>query len=149
MIRLARLQRASQRWLAIALTAALFSGCNSKQTQLVGTWVSESAKPNPAGQSSPLDAADGTEPDATNSIQLRFYRSGRLDTFTHLPNIQTQKSGKWRFISYNEVTQTAMIEFELMQQRTRHEVEFLDHNTIRLVPPNMAGLSIKMTFKRE
>jgi hypothetical protein len=82
------------------------------------------------------------------SIRLQFYRGGRLDTVTRLPAIQSQKSGLWRLLSYDETKKLATIECELMQQRTQHEVQFLDADTINLIPPNMAGLNVKLEFKR-
>lgn len=146
-------QRASFWGLAVAAIVVTMAGCGSQRSQLVGTWISDSVPDRlPAGQSSPLDRSAAEEKNGAtppHSIQLRFYRSGRLDTVTQLPSIQTQKTGTWRFVSYDESKRMAIVEFELMQQRTRHEVEFLDRSTIRMIPPNMAGLSIRLEFKRK
>jgi hypothetical protein len=136
------------------LAFALFaSGCGGAGSPLIGTWSSEiSADHQLASEASPLDArsADPSDRASTGySIRLQFYRNGRLDTVTQLPNIQTQKSGRWRWIAFDPATRMATIECELMQQRTQHQVEFVDPQTIRLVPPNMAGLKLQLEFKKD
>ncbi len=105
-----------------------------------------------ADEASPLDlAGDKQLPEKVDgySLRLQFYRNGRLDTVTNLPNIQTQKSGQWRLLSFDETSGRATIECELMQQRTQHQVEFIDSRTIKLVPPNMAGLKLTLEFTKE
>jgi len=104
-----------------------------------------------ANEATPFDSNENGESPATSgnhSIELRFLKNGNLETATSLPSIQTQKAGRWRMLSYDESNRIAMIECDLMQQRTEHKVEFLDSNTIRLIPPNLAGLKISMEFKR-
>lgn len=134
-------------WLATIAIAACASGCGSSQGRLVGTWSAElHSKQGELREVSPLDI--GETPAEDFSIRLAFYRDGRLDTVTKLPQIQTQKSGRWRILSFDGASQTALIECDLLQQRTQHEVEFVDARTIRLVPPNLAGLDVKLEFKK-
>ena len=38
---------------------------------------------------------------------------------------------------------------ELFGQQTQHEVQFIEKDLIRLVPPNMAGTKSKLTFRRQ
>ena len=146
-------KRASVIWLAaLAITLGL-SGCDTSRSRLVGTW-SCTMLPDRllADEASPLDLADEAPlPNKTPdySIRLQFYRNGRLDTVTDLPNIQTQKTGQWRLLSLDEASGKGTIECELMQQRTQHQIEFIDSNTIKLVPPNMAGLKLTLEFKKE
>jgi hypothetical protein len=139
--------------LAIGAVALVASGCGSPGSQLVGDWSSQiQSNERLANEISPLDSPSGDPDDGEGSdysIRLKFYRSGQLDTVTQLANIQTRKSGRWQLVNFDEATQTATIECELMQQRTQHQVEFVDKHTIRLVPPNMAGLNLKLVFIRE
>ncbi len=143
-------------WSAVIAFLAFAAGCGSEQSKFVGTWTSQ-ALPNRllADEASPLDIDEKTRPSgqaaassASHSISLQFYRNGRLDTVTNLPNIQTQKTGQWRLLSFDETKQIATIECELTQQRTQHQVEFIDAETMKLVPPNLAGLKLQLEFKK-
>jgi hypothetical protein len=152
-LRPCRNQLASTICLAAIAFVLGIGGCDTSRGRFIGTWSSAMLPDRLlADEASPLDLA-GNKPVAEQapdySIRLQFYRNGRLDTVTDLPNIQTQKSGQWRLLTFDEASQRATIECELMQQRTQHQVEFVDSNTMRLVPPNMAGLKLTLTFKRE
>jgi hypothetical protein len=134
----------------------LATGCRPDPSGLVGTWHTEGLpRKLLADDKTPLDAPPADSPSPQDSagepysIRLQFYRNGRFDTVTTLPNIQTHKSGKWRLVEMDPTGRTATIEFELMRQRTVHDVERIDADTIRLTPPNMAGLNIQLTFKRK
>lgn len=146
--------------LAALAVVLLISGCGTDQDRFVGTWTSTILPDRLlANEASPLDIARSERPSDVGgepkpaiggdySIQLRFYRTGQLDTVTKLPMIQTHKTGQWRLLSFDEASRKATIECELMQQRTQHQVEFIDSRTIRLVPPNLAGLKLTLEFKK-
>ncbi len=143
-------------WLPMIACVAFATGCGSDQSRFVGTWTAQ-ALPSRllADGASPFDVDKKAQPSErptdsafTPSISLQFYRNGRLDTVTNLPNIQTQKTGQWRLVSFDETKKIATIECELMQQRTQHRVEFIDADTMKLVPPNLAGTKLQLEFKK-
>jgi len=80
---------------------------------------------------------------------IHFYNSGYLATETNMGNISTQKQGNWKLLSYDAQTKTAKIQCKLVDDTTNFDVVVLDDNTLRLVPPNMAGLKTKLKFVRQ
>ena len=80
---------------------------------------------------------------------IHFYNSGYLTTETNMGSISTQKQGNWKFLAYDAQTQTAKIQCKLVDDTTDFDVVVLDDNTLRLVPPNMAGLKTKLKFVRQ
>ena len=80
---------------------------------------------------------------------IHFYNSGYLATETNMGNISTQKQGNWKLLSYDAQTKTAKIQCKLVDDTTNFDVIVLDDNTLRLVPPNMAGLKTKLKFVRQ
>ena len=80
---------------------------------------------------------------------IHFYNSGYLATETNMGNISTQKQGNWKLLSYDAQTKTAKFQCKLVDDTTNFDVVVLDDNTLRLVPPNMAGLKTKLKFVRQ
>ena len=136
-------------------------GCSGdpQRNQIVGDWEIATAdrlmgQVNPE----PLDAASaaGLDPPTSDSTEaqqprmlIRFYNSGALATETNMGNVSTQKRGSWKFLSYDPETRTAKIQCKLVDDTTDFDVIVEDENTLRLVPPNMAGLKKKMKFVRQ
>lgn len=142
---------ASARWLAsfAIIAACTISGCgDTNRAKIIGTWGIEQADKvlNRIKQNDDSErTTEGEEP----RMKLVFQRNGVLKTQTRLGAGTTEKQGTWKLVSYDEAAGVLSLECELMQQTSTHAVEFVDENTIRLVPPNMAGLSMKLTFKRQ
>ena len=80
---------------------------------------------------------------------IHFHNSGYLATETSMGSISTQKKGNWKFLSYDAQTRTAKIQCKLVDDTTDFDVIVQDENTLRLVPPNMAGLKTKLKFVRQ
>lgn len=87
--------------------------------------------------------------DEPPKMVIHFYRSGSLKTQTNMGTVQSVKQGSWKFLSYDGQSGNAKIECRLMDETTEFDVVVVDENTIRLVPPNMAGLTRKMKFIRQ
>jgi hypothetical protein len=129
------------------------ASCGRQPTGLVGNWSAQALPKSMLQEdASPLDSPNAQEKSAdggeTPTMELRFYRNGRLDTVTRLPQIQTHKSGTWRLIHSDPPQRRITIECELLGQTTEHVIEWIDDDTIRLIPPNMAGLKLELDFKR-
>jgi|688.fasta_scaffold16903_9 hypothetical protein len=137
-----------------------FCGCSTRLPEsarkLVGTW--ELAQPerlaeriNQLPEDSSLPAAEPEEQDAEpagSGMVLEFRTDGTLQTKTALGQLQQQKQGTWQFISASADSRTLAIRCQLNQQSSEVEVEFLEGETISLVPPNLAGLNTKLRFRR-
>lgn len=82
-------------------------------------------------------------------MTIRFSPAGELVTETRAGSIDTRKTGRWRLLSGDSTSPTSEIECTLGQQTTRHQIEWLADDSLRMTPPNMAGLTIKLVFRRE
>ena len=82
-------------------------------------------------------------------MSLQFRSNGGLATVTNMGNINSEKTGSWEFLSFDEENQTMKIKCTLNLQETEHEIQFLSDSKIQLAPPNMAGLNQKLEFQRE
>ena len=138
----------------LLLSCLLSAGCgNSQRAKLVGTWEIE----QPESLMQRLDeptAEDSADVDAEMSrdpkMLLEFFRNGRLATTTAMGSVKpTPKQGRWEMVSFDEPSQTMIIKCQIGLQESEHEVEFIDADTIKLVPPNMAGLRLKLRFQRK
>ena len=94
------------------------------------------------------DLAVDSEPQKPRML-IRFYYSGSLATETNMGSVSTKKYGSWKLLSYDADTRTAKIQCKLVDDTTDFDVIVEDENTLRLVPPNMAGLTKKMKFVRQ
>ena len=82
-------------------------------------------------------------------MTLQFLRSGRLETSTRMGNVVQAKQGTWKLVSFDEASNVMNLLCDIQDQESEYEVEFLDRETIKLVPPNMAGTKMKIKFKRQ
>ena len=136
-------------------------GCSGDpdRNQIVGDWEIATAarlmgQVNPTSPNSGV--ADGLDESTNNSVEaqkprmlIRFYYSGALTTETNMGNVSTKKQGSWKFLSYDPQSRIAKIQCKLVDDTTDFDVIVEDENTLRLVPPNMAGLKKKMKFVRQ
>lgn len=137
------------------LSCLLVTGCgNSQRAKLVGIWQIETAEsllkrldgPNNPGDSGSVDEISPAGP----TMQLQFFRNGGLTTTTQMGIVSpTPKEGRWEMESFDDGSQTMKIRCLIGLQETEHDVEFVNADTIKMVPPNLAGLSLKLTFQRK
>ncbi|MEM7454553.1 MAG: hypothetical protein AAF456_09415 [Planctomycetota bacterium] len=141
----------------LALTAVL-SGCgNPYRAKLTGKWELETA----GSLSSRLDNDGSSGDDAADAnagsgealpgeskMTIEFRSTGELITTTNIGSIDHSKTGTWELVSYDEATATATIKSILEMQETETLVKFENDDTIEMIPPNLAGLSLKHTFTR-
>jgi len=138
---------------AIGVFAGTLTGCgDSNRAKIVGTWgieradtvlrKIESKSDGQGAQQSPESES------ATPKMMLKFERDGMLVTTTKIGAVDQTKQGTWKFDSYDEASNEMQLSCSLMDQDSEHSVEFVDKDTIKLVPPNMAGTRMKLKFKR-
>ena len=144
--------------ISCCLCLLALAGCDSDpdRSRIVGDWKIAGAdrlmgKVNTA----PLNSADPEDPNADPTeagpprMLIQFYYSGALATETNMGSVTTQKKGSWKFLSYDVGSRTAKIQCKLVDDTTDFDVIVVDENTLRLVPPNMAGLTKKLKFVRQ
>lgn len=139
---------AGYRFLLLAIVACILSGCdasNPDRARLVGDW----GLAQPDSVMRRLDRDDSEPEDQEPKMMLRFQRNGNLQTETEMGRVDSLKQGSWEMVSFDAEANTMTIACELMSQQTEHLVLFIDQDTIELNPPNMAGLSTKLVFKRQ
>jgi hypothetical protein len=143
--------------LALVLAVVLLSGCGDPNaTRLIGEWGIDTPSTvlrRLGDESRELARAEVPEPTEilvdAHKMRIQFRGNGTLTTITSMGRVTpVPKQGRWSIQSWDEVNRKMVIECTLSGQSSEHEVEFLDDSTIRLVPPNMAGLSLKVKFKR-
>ena len=128
--------------LSFLLLCLMLAGCSDPRRQMiVGTWVMDEVE---------LVADQiGNETSAESpNMLVQFESSGKLLTETTMGSINSQKVGTWKLIEYDAAKKTLVIECDLQQQKTDHEIVFEGESTIRWIPPNMAGTTDEMTFRR-
>jgi len=82
-------------------------------------------------------------------MRIVFGFRGALTTQTAMGEIQREKSGTWDLVSFDEKESQMELDCDLGSGDVRTSITFLDANTIKLVPPNMAGTRSKLTFERK
>lgn len=87
------------------------------------------------------------------SMTLQFNTDGTWSSETNFPMAKGKKSGLWKVI---EVTEDSMeISCQWTDKKSgksdnlRTKVTFIEPTTITLVPPNMAGTEMELTFDRQ
>ena len=148
-----------QRFLIASIFACLFScmltGCgDSNRSKIIGTWEIERADTVMNRIRRTDSEADGREGESgldsrPPKMTLRFLRSGHLETSTSMGTVNQEKQGTWKLNVFDETTNKMTLLCDIQNQESEHEVEFLDQETIKLVPPNMAGTTMKIKFKRQ
>lgn len=99
------------------------------------------------------DWSNKLEQTASNSMQLQFSADGTWSSKTVLPVASGQKSGKWTIQESNAESMLLRCTWEdqksKLSETTDTRVTFLSADRIRMVPPNMAGTELELTFARE
>ena len=139
---------------ACSLLLLALAGCSGDpdRARIVGDWEIATAdhlmgqvNAQPSGSTGTPDLATPQPP----RMLIHFYNSGYLATETNMGSMSTKKQGSWKFLSYDAQTRTAKIQCKLVDDTTDFDVVVHDENTLRLVPPNMAGLKTKIKFVRQ
>ena len=90
---------------------------------------------------------------AGKSMQLRFDANGTWSSQTLMSVAQGEKRGRWRILA-SEVDQ---LQLECVwtepksgeSQASQIRVQFLGPDKLRMIPPNMAGTDLELTFIRQ
>jgi len=158
-LRMSRISLFSNFALMLSLTL-LASGCQPSvpvpAKPLVGTWVLSQPERladriNQANTGLPRPEAESDEPvpgSGGSKMMLEFSANGSLRTITDMGQLQQEKQGTWSFVAGSNGGKKLAIRCLLNQQTSEVEVEFIEPELISLVPPNMAGLNTKLTFRR-
>jgi hypothetical protein len=137
------------------LVIGVNSGCTDpKAAPLLGRWVLE--KPDRVMDRIGGDApGGGLESDSIDDstamprMAISFFSGGKFQTQTAMGNVNREKNGAWHVISLDEEARKMTIRCSIGSDETDHSIDLIDGSTIRLVPPNMAGLTMKMRFVRD
>ncbi len=122
--------------------AMLLVGCHDPITsKIAGTWEIQKA-----GRLGKRINQDQEKSDSR--MRIVFQANGGLVTQTSIGEIQGKKSGAWKLVSFDEETGQMVLSCDLGSGEVRTGIEFVDADTIRLVPPNMAGTKSKLRFVR-
>ncbi|MFK7769100.1 MAG: hypothetical protein AB8B55_17890 [Mariniblastus sp.] len=138
------------RILLASLIACTFFGCgNPNRAKIVGTWeIDQADRVMDRINEEDLSDQDELENDSPK-MMIRFLSNGQLKTVTNMGTIKQQKIGTWNLVSANEAANELIVSCEIQSQKSEHEINIIDGNTIKLVPPNMAGTTTKLKFKRK
>ena len=114
---------------------------------IVGSWEIENAQS--ISKSVSGDSESDNEKPAPAKMSIEFSSGGKLTTRTQMGSIDSEKVGRWDFQSYDAEMGVMKVKCNLDGQATEHEIEFVDADTIRWVPPNMAGTTRQIRFVRD
>ncbi len=123
------------------------AGCgNSDRQKVIGTWALDVS--DEAGEDLD-DRVGGEEP---GKMIVRFASDGSLETRTDFGMAKGNHDGTWTLISTSDDKKEFRLSCKLKDYECQTVVTFVDDQTIRMIPPNMAGLEDQidpMTFKKE
>ena len=89
-----------------------------------------------------------TQTEISQRMVLTFKRNGVLHTKTSMGDVVQEKTGTWKLTSFDEASNLMAVSCEINTQTSEHEITFVDEDTIELVPPNMAGLTMELKFSK-
>lgn len=140
----------SKAFAVAGLLALLLAGCGDPdRRKLIGVWEIETADK----LIDRVGADDPTEEDSdTVPITIEFGSGGQLRTATQVGAISNVKTGEWEWIRSDperSLVRCVLTEKNMGSQATEMEIEWIDSDTIKMTPPNLAGLSIKLRFSRK
>ena len=128
------------------MLSALLAGCSDpNRSKVIGIWELESAA---SITSRFKETGNESSNNNDNRMSVEFRSDGVLKTQTLMGSMDRQKEGSWTLLSFDESSSTMRLKCVLGMQETEHEIELLDEDTIRMIPPNMAGVEMKLRFKR-
>lgn len=137
-------------FLLAAVVACTLAGCgDANRNRLVGQWgiAAPEAVMNRIDKNE-SDSEVPAETEISDRMVLTFKRNGVVHTRTTMGDIDQEKTGTWKLVSFDEASNLMAISCEINTQKSDHEITFVDEKTIKLVPPNMAGLKMKLKFSK-
>lgn len=124
-----------------AVLCSTLAGCGSQTDgRLVGKW--QVAKPDSINRK-----VSGATSGETPKMVVEFFSSGKLVTTTQMGKIDSVKTGTWEKVSSPEEDGPIQIQCQIGIQTTTHEIEY-QTDSIRWIPPNLAGTTQKVLFVR-
>ena len=135
----------------LAFLMLFFCGCSQDpiRAKLIGTWGIEHGDKLTSRVNQDRENTDEMQEDLSERMVLSFHASGSLQTKTRIGDVNREKNGSWKVVDFDDKESVMKISCELMDQQTEHEVRFIEEGLIRLVPPNMAGTTSKVRFRRK
>lgn len=143
-------------WLALFTVVA---GCQTAvQHPLVGKWELTQAaeladrvgQPAPDASTSPTAQNNSQEFDQSQAKEppmvIHFCSDGVLETATKMGGIQSKKQGTWEIKAEGP---PLVIAFVINGQPAETEIEWIGNDQIKMVPPNLTGLTMKLVFRRQ
>lgn len=126
--------------------AVLLSGCGDpNRKKIVGEW--EVVTPARVANRLKDSESNSTSNDGSR-MRIDFRSNGTLSTQTSMGSVDSLKEGRWELLSFDEARSQLRLKCTLGLQESQHDVELVGLDKIKLVPPNMAGTDLKLTFKR-
>lgn len=135
-----------QRFLPIILiSSCLLAGCSrvtEEESKLIGQWQIANAES--------VSGRVGSEDDiaASARMSVEFQSGGQFITQTKMGSIDSIKEGTWKVISYDSANAVLTIECDLQMQQTQCEIKFVKPDEIDWIPPNMAGTTQEIRFRK-
>ncbi|GEM_PF-1895480 len=90
---------------------------------------------------------------ASDSMQLSFSADGTWASTTNLPMAKGEKKGMWKVVEASKDSMTIHCQWtdpiSKESQTAIVPISFLSPDQIRLVPPNMSGTEMELTFDRQ
>lgn len=151
----------------ICLLAIASVGCGPAAThKLVGTWELKTSAADEDSSSRPANSLPGDEPsieentdsivdgvgggdDSAGGMTLVFKSNGSLKTITSFPAAHSEKDWRWSLLSWDDDSESAVIRCEMSHESVETSIQFIDDNTIELVPPNIDVLQTRLRFVRK
>lgn len=130
---------------ALLITVLLISlaGCSrvtEEQSKLIGNWQIADAET--------VSERVSSEDASTAKMTIEFQSGGKFVTNTKMGSIDSTKQGTWEVVSFDAANNVMTIQCELLSQKTQCEIHFLKPNEIEWIPPNMAGTTQKIKFRK-
>ena len=140
--------KSKHNWLLACLIACVFAGCGDpNRTKIIGTWGIDSAD-TLMSRIKQSDVKRDEDSDSPKMI-MHFRSNGEFDTKTQMGAVDRKKEGQWKLVAFDPATGSMVISCEIQTETTEHEINFVDEDTIEMVPPNMAGTKMKLRFRRQ
>ena len=138
-----------QNLIFIVLLALMLSGCSpAERNKIVGVWTVETADK----LSDRISGETENESMPAPTLEVHFQWSGNLKTVTRMGTINREKVGSWKLLNVEGdefFLECTLGDSKMGFQTTELKIRQIDETTIRMTPPNMAGLTSKMNFKKK
>ena len=151
----------------IILLALGCVGCGSQATnKLVGTWQlktgelendsSTNSAKNLPGDTTSIDENTnsifdgvGGGDESSDGMTLVFKSNGSLKTITSFSAAHSEKDWRWSLLSWDAESASAVIRCEMSHESVEKSIQFIDDNSLELVPPNIDVLQTRLRFVRK